>query len=159
MCAITLITITSNVKTAHLPLGNLLGKMPLVGSCLSLHQCLYIDWAMGVSWVMILTKGSVHFIFNLICTSTDGVKLFWFFCKKRFSCLCFYCRSWCLYRVADILNITVLMKMIKVTGKLLTNVVVMPFESHAMFAPSILVFSFMPVQMACCLWGVCFFAL
>lgn len=35
---------------------------------------------------------------------------------------------------------------IKVTGKLLTNVVVMPFESHAMFAPSILVFSFMPVQ-------------
>lgn len=35
---------------------------------------------------------------------------------------------------------------IKVTGKLLTNVVVMPFESHAMFAPSILVFSFMPVE-------------
>lgn len=35
---------------------------------------------------------------------------------------------------------------IKVTGKLLTNVVVMPYESHAMFAPSILVFSFMPVH-------------
>lgn len=108
MCAITLIIITSNVKTAHLPLGILMGKMPLVGTCLSLHQCLYIDWAMGVSFVYDPQyKLCALLSYTWYAPQTDGVKLFDFFCKKRFSCLCFYCRSWCLYRVADVLNITV----------------------------------------------------
>lgn len=64
MCAITLI-ITSNVKkTAHLPLGILMGKMPLVGSCPYISVFI-LNELWGFSWFTILITSSVHHYLTL----------------------------------------------------------------------------------------------